>query len=348
MQTVRLGLVGAGSISARHLSAIEALAEVSLVAIADPAEGARDLAASLGVSCFTDAEVMLGEVPCDGVIVCTPTEHHLPPTLAALEAGAHGLVEKPICATVDEAGEIIACSARVGRHVLVGHQRRYYPQVERARAIVRGGDLGQLVAVSGQWTLRKPDDYYAPDWRKRWQAGPVLTNLIHDMDCLRYICGEVESVTAEVSSAVHGWQKEDAAALVIRFENGALGSFILSDQTTSPWSWEMALGENRAIPASGQNALRFMGREASLEFPNLTLWRNDGAPCDWTRPVVREAIPLEATDPYIAQLSHFAEVIRGAATPCIDAADAARSLAATVAVLESARTGQRVVLTGKA
>ena len=344
METVRLGLVGAGSISARHLSAIEALAdEVALVAIADPSQAAAR-AASLGVPWFAETEAMLAAVPCDGVIVCTPTEHHLAPTLAALDAGAHVLVEKPICATVAEAQAVIARSETTGRHVLVGHQRRYYPQVERARAIVRGGDLGQLVAVSGQWTLRKPDDYYTPDWRKRWQAGPVLTNLIHDMDCLRYICGEVQSVQAEVSNAVHGWEKEDAAALVIRFEGGALGSFILSDQTTSPWSWEMALGENRSIPASGQNALRFMGREASLEFPNLTLWRNDGAPCDWTRPVQRQEIPLDAADPYIAQLRHFAEVIRGEAAPRIDAADAARTLAATVAVLDSARTGARVVL----
>lgn len=344
METVRLGLVGAGSISARHLSAIEALEDVALVAIADPAEAAQGLAASLGVRCFGDTDAMLAAVPCDGVIVCTPTEHHGAPTLKALEAGAHVLVEKPVSATVAEAQEIIVCSARVGRHVLVGHQRRYYPQVERARAIVQGGELGQLVAVSGQWTLRKPDDYYAPDWRKRWQAGPVLTNLIHDMDCLRYICGEVESVQADVSNAVHGWEKEDAAALVIRFENGALGSFIISDQTTSPWSWEMALGENRSIPASGQNALRFMGREGSLEFPNLTLWRNDGAPCDWTRPVLREEIQLDAADPYIAQLSHFTQVIRGEDTPRIDAADAARTLAATVAVLESARSGERVLL----
>lgn len=343
MEKVRLGLVGAGSIAGRHLSAIEAVDAVELVAVADPALAARDVAARLGVPWFEQAGAMLAEAHCDGVIICTPTEHHVAPTLAALDAGAHVLVEKPVCATVAEAREVTARSAATGLPVLVGHQRRYYPQVEQARAMVQGGALGPLVAVSGIWGLRKPDDYYAPDWRKRWQAGPVLTNLIHDMDCLRYICGEVVSVSAEVSNGVNGWEKEDAAALVMRFGNGALGTFVLSDQVTSPWSWEMALGENLSIPASGENALRFMGRDASLEFPNLLLWKNDGQPRDWTRPVLREPISLEAADPYIAQMRHFAAVIRGEETPRIDAADAARSLAATVAVLESARTGARVV-----
>jgi predicted dehydrogenase len=287
---------------------------------------------------------MLADAHCDGVIICTPTEHHLSPTMAALDARVPVLVEKPICATVSEAEKIIAKSAETGVPVLVAHQRRYYPQVDRARALIQEGALGQLIAVSGQWTLRKPDAYYDPDWRKRWQAGPVVTNLIHDMDAIRYICGEVESVMAETANPALGFEKEDVAALVIRFDSGALGSFILSDQATSPWGWEMALGENISIPKTGQNAMRFMGRDAALEFPNLVLWRHSDMPHDWSQPFVSESIPLDAEDAYIVQLRHFAEVIRGEAYPRIDAADATRSLAATVAVLDSARSGKRVVL----
>ena len=344
MKNVRLGLVGAGVIGARHVGAIEQCEGVDLVAIADPMPAAQAMAEAQGVALFVDIGAMLAEAECDGVIVSTPTEHHLHPTLAALDAGVHVLVEKPICADVEEAAQIVARVAATGRHVLVAHQRRYYPQVEKAREIIRSGALGQLVAVSGQWTLRKHESYYDPEWRKRWQAGPIVTNLIHDMDAIRYICGEVESISAEVGNPVFGYEKEDVAALTIKFESGALGSFILSDQATSPWTWEMALGENISIPQTGQNAMRFMGREGSLEFPNLVVWKNTAQPHDWTQPMVSEAIPLTAEDAYTVQMQHFAAVIRGDAEPRIDAADAARSLAATVAVMESARTGMRVVV----
>ena len=341
---VRLGLIGAGVIGARHLGALDSVEGVELVGIADPMSAAKATADERGVPLFANTETLLRETKPDGVVICTPTEHHLAPCLQALDAGVHVLVEKPICATVAEAEQIVAKSLTADRHVLVGHQRRYYPQVHKAREIIQGGELGQLVAVSGQWTVRKPADYYDPDWRKRWQAGPIVTNLIHDMDSTRYICGEIDSISGETANSVQGFEKEDCAAIIIRFKNGALGSFILSDQATSPWSWEMALGENISIPPTGQNAMRFMGRDASLEFPNLVLWKNDAAPHDWTRSFSSEPINLDAEDPYISQMRHFAAVIRGEETPRIDAADATRSLAATVAVHEAARTGQRVTL----
>ncbi len=344
MAEIRLGLVGAGVIGQRHIGAIRDCDDIELCAIADPSAVAEKTAHEAGVPLFADTASMLAGAQCDGVIISTPTEHHLRPALSALKAGAHVLIEKPICATVDEAQQIVAGATKTGLHVLVAHQRRYYPQVEKARDLVQGGALGPLVAVSGQWTLRKHESYYDPDWRKKWQAGPVVTNLIHDMDAMRYICGEVESVMAEVGSPILGWEKEDVAALTIRFSSGALGSFILSDQATSPWTWEMALGENISIPRTGENAMRFMGRDGSLEFPNLVLWNHAAPPFDWTQPLTREAFPLTAEDAYTVQMRHFAAVIRGEEPPRIDAADATRSLAATVAVMESARTGQRVSL----
>jgi len=341
---LRLGLVGAGVIGARHLGAIDALGDAELVGIADPIPVAKQVANDRGVPFFTDTRTMMDSAKPDGVIICTPTEHHLNPTLQALESGAHVLLEKPICATVDEANKIVEKSAQLKRHVLVAHQRRYYPQVDRAREIVQSGELGALIAVSGQWTLRKPTNYFDPDWRKRWQAGPIITNLIHDMDTIRYICGDVESIVAETANSVNGWEKEDAAALVIRFTSGALGSFILSDQTSSPWSWEMALGENISIPQTGQNAMRFMGRDASLEFPNLVLWKPDAEPRDWSQPISPQEITLTAEDAYTVQMRHFCSVIRGEEAPRINAADATKSLAATVAVLEAAREGRRITL----
>jgi len=197
---------------------------------------------------------------------------------------------------------------------------------------------------TGQWNVRKPADYYAADWRKRWQAGPILTNLIHEMDLLRYIAGDIGSISAETANSVLGFEKEDTAAIVMRFANDALGTFMLSDQSHSPWSWEQATGENVAFPRSGKNVMHFMGTEGSLEFPNLRLWTSNADESCWTTELAATDLGGELEDAYINQLQHFAAVINGDEKPRIDAQDATDTLRATLAVYEAAETGQRVVL----
>lgn len=337
--TVRLALVGAGAIGKRHMAAVAATAGAELAGVADPAPSDE----TGSVPLFADAGEMLDRVRPDGVIVATPTIHHLAPALAALDAGAHVLVEKPVTATLDEAQALIGKSEATRLHVLVGHHRRYYPMVHKARELVRSGALGALVAVAGQWTVLKPDDYFAPGWRKRREAGPVLTNLIHEIDTLRFICGEVASICAEVSS-IRGHGKEDTAALTIRFANGALGSFLLSDATPSPWAWEFATGENAAFPRSGLNPCRFMGSEAALDFPNLTLWRHRQGEAGWNHLMQPTDISLPLDDAFTAQCAHFCAVIRGDETPRITARDAAMTLRATLAVFEAAQSGRRVAV----
>ncbi len=344
MSHLKLALIGAGVIGKRHLRAMQSTEGVALVAIADPFPSARETADAHGVPLFSSTAEMLTEVNPDGVIIATPTEHHCEPTLLALESGAHLLVEKPMMATLEECQRTIEKSAATGKHVLVGHHRRYYHLVNQARDIIQQGHLGRLVSVNGLWNVRKPADYYAADWRRKWQAGPILTNLIHEMDLLRYIVGDIHSISAETSNTVLGFEKEDTAALIMRFANGALGTFMLSDQSHSPWSWEQATGENEAFPRSGRNVIQFMGTEGSLEFPNLKLWKSDTGDSCWTNPLTPETLGGELEDAYINQLTHFAAVIKGDEPPRIDAQDATDTLSATLAVYDAAKSGSRVQL----
>ncbi|MEP1209820.1 MAG: Gfo/Idh/MocA family oxidoreductase [Rhizobiaceae bacterium] len=343
MNRTRLALIGAGVIGQRHLAAIAQVPDVELVAIADPSPASEKLAGDLNAAHFADSVDLLEVCRPDGVIIATPTEHHLMPVIAALESGAHVLVEKPIMATLEECEQTIATANSADRHVLVGHHRRYYGLVNQARDLIRQGRLGQLVGVVGQWNVRKHADYYAPDWRQKWQAGPILTNLIHDMDLLRYIAGDIVSISAETSNSVMGFEKEDAAAMVMRFENGALGTFLLSDQSHSPWSWEQATGENAAFPRTGENPLRFMGTEGSLEFPNLKLWSSD-AEAEWRTPLSRADLSNSLEDAFVNQISHFHAVVQGRELPRITAQDATDTLKATLAVYQSAQSSSRIEL----
>ena len=344
MKPIRLAIIGGGVIGRRHSGAIAEDPAAELVGVVDPALTGKVLAFDMGIPLYGDVQALFDAVSVDGVIVSTPTEHHCPPTLAALKAGAHVLVEKPIMPTIEQAEHVTAFSEEVKRHVMVGHHRRYYAQVHKTREIIQSGVLGQLVAVSGQWTVRKNANYYDPNWRKNWEAGPILTNLIHEVDTLRYVCGEIASISAEISNGVMNFEKEDVAAMVMRFESGALGTFVVSDRATSPWAWEFSTGETPAFPKTGQNCVRFMGTKAALDFPNLALWHHgDGAP-DWNHAINPDEIPLELGNAYARQISHFCAVISGDEEPRITARDATKTLRATLAVFDAAKSGKRVML----
>jgi len=341
---LKFAVVGAGVIGRRHIDAITKADHVELAAIVDVDPAATALADEHKVPCFDSVSTMCASCDVDGVIVATPTIHHVAPAIQAMEAGCHAFVEKPITATLEEAHQLIDCAARTGKHVLVGHQRRYYSLVEKTRQMIAAGELGTLIGVSGQWAIRKNDDYYDPQWRKERAAGPVLTNLIHEIDYLRYICGDIASVSAEISNDAKGFEKEDAAAIVLRFQSGALGTFFLTDQASSPWSWELGTGENWSFPPTHQNCIRFMGTRASLDFPNLTLWHQQDRPNNWTELIEPKTIEQPFEDPYVLQCEHFARVIRGDETPRIDAVDGAKTLAATLAVFDAAEQGARINL----
>ena len=112
-----------------------------------------------------------------------------------------------ISADVSEARTIAKVAEENNCKVLVGHQRRFYPLVRKAKEIVKNEEIGKIIGLSGVWALRKDNDYFDPDWRKKISAGPVITNLIHDIDYLRFIFGEIEAVSAFSSNNINNFEK---------------------------------------------------------------------------------------------------------------------------------------------
>ena len=343
MEVVRLAIIGLGVIGKRHAERAtkEPMCDVVAVADIDPAVEAD--AKALGATFYADYEALAARERIDGVIIATPNHLHTPVGVTFAELGVHLLVEKPIAETVERAERLIEVAERHRVRVLVGHHRRHNPVVRAAREIVRGGGIGRLTAVSLMWTLLKPDDYYHVPWRTGPGGGPILINLIHDIDNLRHICGEIESVYAETSAAARNFDAEDTGALVLRFEGGALGTAVVSDATPSPWSWEMAVGDNPDIIHVGENCTHFFGSEAALAFPGLEIWRyGDAKKRGWSHPLERVDTSIGQVDAIAEQLKHFCRVIRGEEAPRITATDATRTLAATLAVHEAARSGRPV------
>ena len=342
MPAMRIGVAGAGAIGRRHIELIEASADCVLAGIADPSPDAKSFAESHAYPWHADVSAMLDTEKPDGVIVASPNALHLPMVLDCVNRGVPVLVEKPVTDTVHAAQQLLRAVRRTGVPVLVGHHRRHNPRIKAVRDAVLGGEIGQLTAVVGLWLLQKPDDYFDIAWRREPGGGPVLINLVHDIDNLRFICGEIVAVQAMTSSNARGFHVEDTAALLLTFANGALGTVTISDATPSPWSWELASGENAAYPKQNEPCYIFAGTKGSLSVPTMERWSYSGAAGGWFAPLDRAPVEAREADPLVEQLRHFLALIAGRETPLISVEDAMGTLAVVEAVGEAARTGVRV------
>lgn len=314
---MRIAVVGAGQFGRKHIETVRNDPQCELVAVADPAYA--------GEKAFSDYRDMLVKAKPDGVIIATPNALHVPVGLACIERGVPILVEKPIAETVARARELVEAAERARVPILVGHHRRHNPLVEKAREIVQGGAIGRLAAVAALWLLQKPDEYYDVAWRREPGGGPLLINCIHDVDDLRYICGEVAEVRALLSSGIRDFRVEDSAAVALRFESGALGTITLSDATAAPWAWELTSGEYSFYPQQHENCYYFAGTAGALAFPRMELWRYPGRK-GWYAPLAKERLDGRGEDPQPRQLRHFCRVIRGEEAPRSSGADATRTL----------------------
>ena len=344
MQPVRLLLIGAGVIGRTHIDRIGRDPHLALAGIAEPSAAGKALAEQLGVPWAASHLELLDRTQAQGAIVATPNASHVGMAIDCLERGVAALVEKPVADTVAEALALVQAQQRTGVPVLVGHHRRHNPINSRARSIVQDGRLGRVVTANVMCTVLKPDAYFDAAWRRQPGGGPVLINLIHEIDMLRFLCGEITEVQALSSNAVRGFAVEDTAAAVLRFASGALGTVVLSDAAASPWCWDFCAAEQDQYPRQDVQSHFIAGTHGSLSLPDLALWNYRGER-SWHAEMTLEKTFVHKADAYSRQLQHFAAVIEGREAPLCSAVDGLRTLQATLAVAEAARSGQAVSCT---
>ena len=369
----RIALVGAGYIGRAHLEALRASRRCEPCAIVDPSPAAAALAAEVGVPHLRSLEELLGhdrserargatgsgegagnartsdvELP-DGVILATPNHLHVEQTLRCVERGLPVLLEKPLAPSVTAGETIVRRVREIGARVLVGHHRTHGTIMQRAREVIASGALGRLVTVSGSATFVKPDSYFdAGPWRREPGGGPILINLIHEVHGLRLLCGEIVAVQAFASNAVRGHAVEDTVTINLRFANGVLGNFLLSDTAASPRSWEQTSGENPLYDHhDDEDCYVVAGTRGSLSVPTMRLRRYARAEGrSWWQPLESRTLAVDDTDPVARQLEHFGAVVRGEAEPLVSVDDALANLRVTEAVARAALSGETVPVGG--
>lgn len=342
MKTVRIAVAGAGLIGRRHIELIEENPRTALAAIIDPSETAHALAAEKAIPAYATLADALATGGFDGIILATPNALHVEQALQCLAHKIPALIEKPVAHSVAEGERLLAAVETSGVPMLVGHHRAHSPILAKARTIIAQGTLGRLVAVMGSALFYKPDHYFDEGpWRREKGGGPILINLIHEIGNLRSLCGEIVAVEAMASDSVRGFAVEDTAAMIFRFTNGALGTFMLSDSAASARSWEQTTQENKSYASyDDEDCYIIAGDKGSLAVPTMRLktYARDEDRSWWT-PFDVATETVNRTDPLAAQLDHFCDVIAGTAQPLVSVRDGLQNLKVIAAIERAIESG---------
>ncbi|WP_265518662.1 Gfo/Idh/MocA family protein [Nitratireductor luteus] len=338
---VRIGVAGAGAMGVRHVEAMRACRDAELAGIVDPSGSAAAYAEQEKVDHFTSLADAFSSGSLDAVILATPNQHHVEGALECIEAGIPVLVEKPLATDLAGALRLVGRAEALNVPLLTGHHRRHNPLVQAAKARIEAGDLGRIVAAHGMFWAMKPDDYFDIGWRRQKGAGPIYLNFIHDIDLMRHLVGEVASVQAVETNAIRGNEVEDAAGMLMTFDNGAIGTFTVSDSIVSPWSWELSSRENPAYPPADATCYWIGGTQSSLELPNAALWSHAEKP-SWWEPIGRTPLMRHSADPLVLQVQNLADVVAGRARPVVSGREGLKTLAIIDAIKEATASGKTV------
>ncbi|MFP4056050.1 MAG: Gfo/Idh/MocA family protein [Candidatus Brocadiia bacterium] len=243
-KTIRVGFVGAGGIAGTHIRWLEPVEGVEVVALADPARGAleRQVAAHQldGVKTFSDYRQMLKMTDLDAVSVCTPNWLHHKPTVDALKAGKHVLVEKPMAMTARQAKAMCDAAEKAGKTLTIGFQQRFRPDARFVKRVADEGELGDILYCRAHALRRRGIPSWGVFGRKELQGGGPLIDIgVHILELSHFLMGKPRPVAASAATSTYlGDQKpqatasmgdwdyktytvEDLAVGFIRFETGA-------------------------------------------------------------------------------------------------------------------------------
>jgi predicted dehydrogenase len=342
-------VVGAGIGGQLHLKSLYKSDRAVCIGIVAPADEANiSVARAYGIQLFNSISECVSKLSIDGVIIASPNSFHLPHFAESLQHGLPTLIEKPLADTIQHAFQMLELSRKYPNiGVLVGHHRAHSSYIKHSIDIINSGTLGDLVSFMGSAQYYKPNAYFEQgQWRSKLGGGPILINMIHEVDILRRLVGEIISVSAYTSHRTRGFEVEDTCSINFEFANGVLGTFILSDTVVSALSWELTSRENPAYPAYPFDCYILGGTRGSLSIPTMTLssYPEDIPPSWWAPLKIETTNVAHFSNPIDNQLIHFLNIIDNHEIPKVTVKDGLLNQLVCQAINKSANIGQRVLI----
>ena len=284
-EKLKTAIVGVGKVTDIHAAALSRLEESQFTAVcSSKRDKAEAFAGKYGIKGYTDVADMVQKERIDAAIICTPHPFHRAPAIAAMEAGANVLIEKPFASSLEDCDAMLATAEKYKKQIGVICQRRWYRPVQRVKEAIDAGKIGQPVFGTVNMLGWRDQNYYKSDpWRGSWkdEGGGVLVNQApHQLDLLQWFMGEIDELYGMWANLNHPYiEVEDTANAIIRFKNGAIGNIIVSNSMKPGIYGKVQVhGENGAsvgVQTDG-GAMFVAGMSNILEPPVNDLWTVPG------------------------------------------------------------------------
>lgn len=333
MSKIRVAVIGCGSIAKhRHIPEYAANEAVMLVAFCDIVkERAEAYAEKYGGTAYTDYKELLAKEKPDAVSICLPNALHAPASIAAAQAGAHVLCEKPMATSAEEAQAMIDAAKENGVYLMIGHNQRFMPPHVKAKQILQQGYLGKVLTFRtsfghpgperwsvdgrGSWFFRKPEAY----------VGAMGDLGVHKSDLIRWLLDDEVSEVGAFVGTLHkeGTEVDDNSTCILRMKSGAIGTLVAS--------WTYYKGEDNSTVLWCENGVMKIGTHPDDQ---VIVELRDGT-------VERYKVgAISTNEKQLASgvIDAFVESIVSKTPPSVSGEEGKRSLAVILAALASQET----------
>ena len=348
MNTVRIGIVGMGNIGKHHADYLLAgkVPRCQLTAVCSTSPHKLELYRAKGLRIFDRGEKLLESREVDAVLIATPHYQHTSLGIAALEAGLHVMVEKPISAHKADAERLISVAKKNPDRVFAAmFQLRIEPRYLKIRGLIQSGELGDIVRLS--WIITdwyRTEAYYTSGgWRATWRGeggGVLLNQCLHNLDVLGWLLGLPAHVRGYCQlGRYHNIEVEDNVTAYLEYPNGATGVFITSTGE-APGTNRLEIAGTRGKVVLENNRLTFTRNEADMIEFSKTVKVGFSKPEVW-----HVEIPFDnAPAPHASLMQNFIEAILDGAPLIAPGEEGLHSVELANVMLYSSLMGQTIEL----
>jgi len=335
-KALRIGLLGCGRISARHVDAVASMGNLARIAATCDIipQRARRAAEQAGcVPWFTDVSAMLGAGGLDAVAVCSPSGLHPQHGCLAASAGCHVLCEKPAGITLAAVDGLMETCARAGRRLFVVMQNRLNPPVAALKQAVDAGRFGRICLAEANVFWCRPQAYYdEASWRGTiaLDGGAFMNQACHYVDLLQWLLGDVVQVSAMSGTLARRIEADDTGSAILRFASGAIASVNVT-MVVQPSNFEGAvtvIGTQGTVRLGGVALNRVEHWEFARPQPEDEALANSG--------IVSEDVYGSGHRGWYACV---VEALRTGMLTDFEGSQARRTVALLASICEAARTG---------
>lgn len=343
-EPVKMATIGVGGMGSGHISRMQEIDEVELVAVCDiDPEVAKEKGEQYGVPYYTDYKKCIKEAGAEAVTIATPHFDHPIVGIHAMKNGLHVLSEKPVAATISMAEKMAKTAKQTKRIFTAMFQQRMTPAVRAALDIVRKKKLGEIYRTCLIATGFRSMAYYnSALWRATWvgEGGGVLVNQApHPIDIFCALGGLPSKVQARCEPRIHDIEVEDRAEALLDYKNGAKGYFLVSTDETPATQLIEICGEKGKLVLQG-GKLTFTTVKPGVKAYAKSAKEMWGGP----KTEVQEVELPEGETGHGAVIRNFARAIRKTEPLLVDGACGVLSIELANAIIMSSQLGKEVTL----